>query len=328
MAAGMMASVTSSISCVSWPHIGHWRTMCASRWLQPEHSTEAGNAAGIPLGLTDRYPGELFASLIERLAQNAASLFSNLIVGDATEVHWKMTEQPLFHVRVQLAFELVPTDVVASNNGLLIEIFFKSCAQMLGHALEVMHGFVVDSTFEATCGVRITATVMSRGRVKYAFALFEFVHAKIEEARLLPIDECDAQARLRAQKQSKRLQVELATDEQMRFGELQRQIELAPEIAAAAGKHRAGAGLIAVKIFRQFENAIQVCAGASVFSVLFGLTQGFANQIFGENGFFAMRFVLRGTRFEIKAEGRTFVPIGVELSQLTHVFAGNHYDCS
>jgi hypothetical protein len=51
-----------------------------------------------------------------------------------------------------------------------------------------MHGFVVDPAFEVTSGVCIAATVMSRGRARYAFALFEFLQAKIEEARLLPID--------------------------------------------------------------------------------------------------------------------------------------------
>ncbi len=83
-----------------------------------------------------------------------------------------------------------------------------------------------------------------------------------------------------------------------------------------------------MQILRQFENAIQIGARAAVLAVLIGFAQRFPNQILGENGLFAMRFVLRGTRFEIEAQGPAFVPVGVELSQLMDVFAGNHHDFS
>ena len=108
--------------------------------------------------------------------------------------------------------------------------------------------------------------------------------------------------------------MELAVHEELGSRQLRRQIELAPEIAAAAGKHGSSARLVAVQILGHFEDAIQVGPCAAVLAGLLRLAQGSANQIFRENGFFAMRFVLRGARLEIETERRAFVAVGVELS--------------
>src|ERR1700730_10924619 len=122
--------------------------------------------------------------------------------------------------------------------------------------------------------------------------------------------------------------MELAVDEELGSRQLRWQVKLTPEIAAAAGKHCPSTGLIAMQILRQFQDAIQIGACAAVLVALLGLAQSLANQVLGQNGFFAMGFVLRSAWFEIETEGPAFVTGGVELSQLTDLFAGNHHDFS
>jgi hypothetical protein len=57
-----------------------------------------------------------------------------------------------------------------------------------------------------------------------------------------------------------------------------------------------------MQMLRQFEDAIQVVPRTAILVALLGVSQGSVNQVFGENGFFAVRFVLWCARFEIKAE--------------------------
>src|SRR5271166_5676753 len=120
--------------------------------------------------------------------------------------------------------------------------------------------------------------------------------------------------------------MELAVYKELGSRELRWQVKFAPEIAAAAGEHRPGAGLIAMQIFCQFENAIQIGSRASILAGLVRLAQSLANQVFGKNGFFAMRFILWCARLEIEAERPAFFTLGVELSELTDFFAGNGHD--
>src|SRR5579872_3332933 len=195
----------------------------------------------------------------------------------------------------------------------------------------MVQGFVVDAALgmaAVVSGKAVAASMSNWRRAEHAFPLFEFIQTEIEEAGLLAIHERDRKTRMRPEKQGQRFQMELAVDEQLRSRQLRRQIELAPEIAAAASKHCAGAGLIAVQILRELEDAMQIGAGAAVLAALLCLAQRCANQIFGENGLFAMRFVLRSARFEIETESPAPVTVGVELGQLTDLFAGNHRDFS
>src|SRR5579863_9377095 len=179
-----------------------------------------------------------------------------------------------------------------------------------------MQGFVVDAALRmpavVSC-VTVAAALTAGRRAEHPVTLFEFIQPEIEEPRLLAIDKCDPKTRLSAKQQSQRLQMELAVHEKLGSGQLRRQIELAPEIAAAAGKHGSSARLVAVKILGHFQDSIQVGPGAAILAGLLRLVQCAANQIFRENGFFVMRFVLRGARLEIETQ-RRFVSAGVKLS--------------
>src|SRR5580704_8823007 len=148
-----------------------------------------------------------------------------------------------------------------------------------------MQGFVVDATLgmaAVVSGVTVAAALTSGRSAKLSFTLFELIQPEIEEPRLLAIDKCDPKTRLGTKQQGQRLQMELAVHEELGSGQLRRQIELAPEIAAAAGKHGSSARLVAVQILGHFEDAIQVGPCAAVLAGLLRLAQGAANQIFSE----------------------------------------------
>jgi hypothetical protein len=87
--------------------------------------------------------------------------------------------------------------------------------------------------------------------------------------------------------------VKTAVDEQLAFGELCRQIELAPDLATAACKHGLGVGLIPGPSCRQIEDPLQVGPGATVASALFGFAQCLADQVLGQDGILAMQLIGR-----------------------------------
>jgi hypothetical protein len=71
-----------------------------------------------------------------------------------------------------------------------------------------------------------------------------------------------------------------------------------------------------VQVVGNFENAVQVFAGAGALALLLGFAQRLANQVLGKDGFFLVRLVLRGAGLKVKAQGTT-VSVGLECGQLS-----------
>src|ERR1700674_2964692 len=127
---------------------------------------------------------------------------------------------------MELGFELVPTGVMAADNQLLIQPLFESRTQVLGHALKVVQGFVVDAALgmaSVVSGVTIAAALTSRGRAEHPFTLFQFIQPEIEEASLLAIHQHHPKMGLCAQEQGQRLQMELAVHEKLSSRQLRSQ---------------------------------------------------------------------------------------------------------
>ena len=136
---------------------------------------------------------------------------------------------------------------------------------MLCHALEVVQGFIVDATLGMAAvisGVAVAAALPPRGCAEETFTLFQFIQPEFEEAGPLAIHQRHPQTRLCSEQQGEGLQMELMIHEELSSVMLWGQIKFSPKIAAAAGKHRPGAGLVAVQALRQFEDAMQVGPGA------------------------------------------------------------------
>src|SRR6267143_143499 len=117
--------------------------------------------------------------------------------------------------------------------------------------------------------------------------------------------------------------MEAAIDEKLSIGELRRQVEFTPDVAAAASKDNLGAGLIAVPSRGQIEDALQVGPGAAVAAVLLCLVQSLPDQILGQDSILAVRLVPGPGRLKIEADSAVRA-MALELSQLKHVFAGDH----
>jgi hypothetical protein len=69
---------------------------------------------------------------------------------------------------------------------------------------------------------------------------------------------------------------------------------------------------------------VQIHSGALILSILLGLAQRVANQVFGQNGFFAVGLVSRPSGLKIKTDRAIGFAIQLKLSQLTDFFACNH----
>ena|SRR5207237_10061209 len=109
---------------------------------------------------------------------------------------------------------------------------------------------------------------------------------------------------------------------------MRRKIELAPEIVFKAGKDCFSTGLVTMQATGDVQNALQIVAGGAFFAVFLNLAQGLLHEVFGQNGLFFMRFVPWSIWLEIKTQRAGFFLIGLKLSQLTDIFAGNHYEFS
>src|SRR5579863_3785332 len=119
-----------------------------------------------------------------------------------------------------------------------------------------MQGFIGDAALSVASVVSsetIAAARARRERAEHSFALFQFIHPQIEEARFVAVHKHNAQSRLRAQKHRERFQIKLSVHEKLGARQLRRQVKFPPEITATAGKYCTSAGLIAVQTLCHFK---------------------------------------------------------------------------
>ena len=182
---------------------------------------------------------------------------------------------------------------------------------MLCHALEVVQGLIVDATLGMAAvisGVAVAAALPHRGCAEETSRSFNSSSRSSKKRGLWRSTSATHKPGC-APRQG--LQMKVTIYEELSSLKLWGQVKFSPEVAAAAGKHRPGAGLVTMQALRQFEDSMQVGPGAAVLAGVLRLVQGSANQVFRENGFFAMRFVLRSARLEIETQS-CFIPVGVK----------------
>jgi hypothetical protein len=73
----------------------------------------------------------------------------------------------------------------------------------------------------------------------------------------------------------------------------------------------------------EIEHPLEVGPSAAVAAILFGFAQRFPNQVFCQDGFFAVGFVPRPWRLKIEAD-RAIRACALELGQFTEIFAIDH----
>ena len=152
-------------------------------------------------------------------------------------------QQSLPHVGMEVCLELVPVDVLASDDQIVEAAFFLSLSQIFGHILEMMQYFFIHAAF-GVAGIVSSKAVPAAApgqSMEQGFAFLEFIEVQIKKAGAVAVQHNHPQARLRTQSQDQRFQMKAPIDKELRSGKLGRQIELAPDVPAAAGKHNLGA---------------------------------------------------------------------------------------
>ncbi len=248
-----------------------------------------------------------------------------LFRGDIAYLRGKSSQEPLLYVRVKMSFKLTPVGVLASDDDLAECAPFDPLLQQFGHPFEMMQDLVIHASF-GVAGVvaRIPiAPSASRQGLDERLLFLDLVEVQMEEAGPLAIYQGHPQMRLRAQHRHEFLQMEAAVDEQLSLGQMRRKIDLAPDVPGAAGKNRLGSRPIGSQLSRQLENALQVGPRALVPAALLGLAQRLTNQVLGQNGLLAMRFIVGRRRLKIKSDG-TIGIVTLKLRQLPKIFAGHH----
>src|SRR3954453_15627848 len=99
--------------------------------------------------------------------------------------------------------------------------------------------------------------------------------------------------------------MEAPVDVQLRFDQPRRDIEFMPHVLGATGKHCFCATVVAVQVLCERLDALEVWTRAAVFSLSLGQSKSVPYQILDENGFAAMRFVLRRWRLIIERDCAT-----------------------
>ena len=157
--------------------------------------------------------------------------------------------------------------------------------------------------------------------------LRDFIEMQIKQSRPVTIQNGHSQTRLPAQHHGQFVEVEAAVDEQLSLRELRRQIEFAPDVLAATGKHRFGPRAVALPVRGQVKDALQIGPGAAIAAVLLRLAQGLADQVLGQDGLLAVRFVAGPGGLKIETD-RAIRSTALKFRQLTHIFAGDHFTLS
>src|SRR5712692_6468718 len=128
---------------------------------------------------------------------------------------------------MEMRLELMPIDVLASDDEIVESSFFLPLAQILSHVLVVVQDFIVYAAL-GMAGIVSRETVPAAGQsMEQGFAFFEFIKVQIKNASPVAVHKSQPQAWLRAQDQNQWLQVKAAIDEKLSIGKLWRQFEFA-----------------------------------------------------------------------------------------------------
>jgi len=291
---------------------------------RPQDTPQAGDAISIASGLAENFVDQVMPVVIEGLSQDMRGLFAHLLLGDRADIRRHPSQQSFLQVGMEMRLELMPIDVLASDDEIVEGSFFLSQSQVFSHVLIVVQDFIVHATLGVTgviSGKPVTTAAAGQS-VKEGFAFLEFVKVQIKDPRPVAVHESKPQMRLRAHYQNQWLKMKAAVNEKASVGKLWRQVEFAPDVAAAAGKHNFG-GLASVPCGGQIEHTLQGGSGAAIAAVLLRLTQRLANQILGQNNVLTVRLILWPGWLKIETYG-AIRAMGLEFSQLNHLFASDH----
>jgi hypothetical protein len=168
----------------------------------------------------------------------------------------------------------------------------------------MMHGFVGDSSLgmSGIVSAETVATTAAREITEESFALTQLVESQVKETGALAIDNRDAQTGLSPKEGSERFQMEAVVHKQLSGGKHRGQIKFTPNLLSAASENGLGPGLVAMKMSRDVEDAIQVGTGGAVLAMLFGIAKRIADEVLGQDSFLTVRSVLGRLRLKIKAQ--------------------------
>src|SRR5215472_13836840 len=94
--------------------------------------------------------------------------------------------------------------------------------------------------------------------------------------------------------------------------QLRRQIKFFPQLLSLAGKNRLRARMITVETIGEREQTREIAGGWPAAAVLLSGIRGalgILNEIFDQNGLFAMRLIGRNYRLEVKADRRIIITL-------------------
>jgi hypothetical protein len=143
---------------------------------------------------------------------------------------------------------------------------------------------------------------MARHQVTEARHFMELIELEVKKTGALAVNEDNTEPRVFGKQGRERLQVKAPIDEQLCRCDYSGNIEFLPDAAPGAGKHGFGPCLIAVQSLCKAQEPLQVAYGSTAVPVGLQFLHGPAYQIFGQDGLFAVRLILRGRWFEIKTQ--------------------------
>ncbi len=128
-------------------------------------------------------------------------MLTHLLFGDGGDIRRDSSQQSLLDVGVEMRLELMPIDVLASDDEIVEDSLFLPLPQILSDVFVVMQDFIVHAAF-GMAGIvsRETVPAAPAGQsMEEGLAFFEFVEVQIKNARPVAVHKGQPQAWLCAQ---------------------------------------------------------------------------------------------------------------------------------
>src|SRR5450631_3800600 len=221
--------------------------------------------------------------------------------------------------------KLGPHIIMTADQQFLASAVLDMTSDGVGDDFEMLHGFIHHPALDVAGVIAAPsiATAATGQLVDEVELLEDGAVGNLKDARLGTIDQHHAGMLHAIEDRRQRLQVEALIENQVCFGQLRGQIELAPDALSGTGKNGLAMAAVVAQHFGHLKNALQVGKGGLLFaSFLLRLAEHIVDQVLYEDGFVSMRTV-GGRRGLIVKRYRAALR-RVEICEFTDVISRDH----
>src|SRR5258707_4366645 len=205
-----------------------------------------------------------------------------------------------------MRLQLRPCIVMAADQESVKVAAIHQCLPRFRKALEVEHHFILFVALAMSCLIAAIAVTASNVRQLSKFQVWFLRNAlltQLKEPRLLLVDQGNTYAPKIGERRNQRLEMETRVDRELRLSQPRSYVQFAPNPMLATGEYHFAPGVISMQALRHCHDPLQIFTQCPVIAIPLRVAHGFPRQIFQQNGFFAVRLVLRRTRLEVKTDG-------------------------